>query len=225
MGKVSPTSGDLSMFLCHILNSVITTSLNTILVTGGAGFIGSNFVMEWLQTTDSAAVNLDLLTYAGNRGNLVSVDAKSKHIFVQGDVCDAELVGSLLQKHRPCAIVHFAAESHVDRSIIAPDAFLRTNIQGTFVLLDQAKKYWSGLNEADPRVSGSCTCPRTKSTVPSVRTTQHSARRHLTRPIALMPPQKQPPTIWSGRTSTPLGCPPSPRIVRITTGPFSFLKN
>jgi dTDP-glucose 4,6-dehydratase len=149
MGKVSPTSGDLSMFLCHILNSVITTSLNTILVTGGAGFIGSNFVMEWLQTTDSAAVNLDLLTYAGNRGNLVSVDAKSKHIFVQGDVCDAELVGSLLQKHRPCAIVHFAAESHVDRSIIAPDAFLRTNIQGTFVLLDQAKKYWSGLNEAD----------------------------------------------------------------------------
>jgi dTDP-glucose 4,6-dehydratase len=105
--------------------------------------------MQWLQTTDSAVVNLDLLTYAGNRGNLVSVAQNSHHVFVQGDICDAELVASLLQKHRPRAVVHFAAESHVDRSIISPDAFLRTNIQGTFVLLDQSKKYWSNLSDTD----------------------------------------------------------------------------
>ena len=128
---------------------VSTRTLDSILVTGGAGFIGSNFVLHWLNACDSAVINLDLLTYAGNRGNLASLSGNPGHIFVQGDICDAELVGSLLQKHRPRAIVHFAAESHVDRSIVAPDAFLRTNIQGTFVLLDQAKKYWSGLNEAD----------------------------------------------------------------------------
>ncbi len=121
---------------------------DSILVTGGAGFIGSNFVLQWLKESDSQVVNLDLLTYAGNRGNFVSLKDDPQHIFVQGDICDAELVGALLQKHRPRAIVHFAAESHVDRSIMAPDAFLRTNIQGTFVLLDQAKKYWSGLDEA-----------------------------------------------------------------------------
>jgi dTDP-glucose 4,6-dehydratase len=128
---------------------VSTTTLNTILVTGGAGFIGSNFVIQLLQATDSAVVNFDLLTYAGNRGNLVSVAQNSRHVFVQGDICDAELVASLLQKHRPRAFVHFAAESHVDRSIVSPDAFLRTNIQGTFVLLDQARKYWSSLSDAD----------------------------------------------------------------------------
>jgi dTDP-glucose 4,6-dehydratase len=128
---------------------VSATTLDSILVTGGAGFIGSNFVLQWLETTDSKVVNLDLLTYAGNRGNLATLEGNQKHIFVQGDICDAGLVSALLQKHRPRAIVHFAAESHVDRSIVAPDAFLRTNIQGTFVLLDQAKKYWSGLDESD----------------------------------------------------------------------------
>ena len=127
---------------------MITSTLDSILVTGGAGFIGSNFVLHWFKACGSAVINLDLLTYAGNRGNLASLDG-NPGIFVQGDICDAELVGSLLQKHRPRAIVHFAAESHVDRSIVAPDAFLRTNIQGTFVLLEQAKKYWSGLNDSD----------------------------------------------------------------------------
>jgi len=128
---------------------VSASTLDTILVTGGAGFIGSNFVLQWLQASSSAVVNLDLLTYAGNRANLVSLDENLRHIFVQGDICDSELVGSLLQKYRPAAIVHFAAESHVDRSIVAPDAFLRTNIQGTFVLLDQTKKYWSSLNDSN----------------------------------------------------------------------------
>ena len=101
------------------------------------------------RTSGPAVVNLDLLTYAGNPANLASVTGDSRHIFVQGDICDAELVASLLERHRPQAIVHFAAESHVDRSIVAPDEFLRTNIQGTFILLDQARSYWSGLNLAD----------------------------------------------------------------------------
>jgi dTDP-glucose 4,6-dehydratase len=125
------------------------SALDTILVTGGAGFIGSNFVLQWIKSQGSSVVNLDLLTYAGNLGNLASIKGNPHHIFVQGDICDAELVASLFYKHRPRAVIHFAAESHVDRSIVAPDAFLRTNIQGTFVLLEQAKKYWSGLNDAD----------------------------------------------------------------------------
>ncbi|HEY6446783.1 MAG TPA: dTDP-glucose 4,6-dehydratase [Acidobacteriaceae bacterium] len=119
-----------------------------ILVTGGAGFIGSNFVLAWLATTGSPVVNLDLLTYAGNPASLDAVNNDARHLLVHGDICDANRVGSLLREHRPRAIVHFAAESHVDRSIVAPDAFIRTNVQGTFTLLEQAKAYWSSLDEA-----------------------------------------------------------------------------
>ena len=124
---------------------------DSILVTGGAGFIGSNFVLSWIEKNASPVINLDLLTYAGNPENLSSLDADARHLLVRGDICDAELVGSLLSKHQPRAIVHFAAESHVDRSIVSPEAFLRTNVHGTFVLLDQAKRYWSELGEADRR--------------------------------------------------------------------------
>jgi dTDP-glucose 4,6-dehydratase len=122
---------------------------DSILVTGGAGFIGSNFVLNWIDSTGSPVVNLDLLTYAGNPENLSSLEGDSRHLLVRGDICDAELVASLLRKHQPRAVIHFAAESHVDRSIASPEAFIRTNVQGTFVLLDQAKAYWSGLDEAD----------------------------------------------------------------------------
>jgi dTDP-glucose 4,6-dehydratase len=122
---------------------------DSILVTGGAGFIGSNFVLSWIGTAESPVVNLDLLTYAGNPENLSALDGDSRHLLVRGDICDAELVGTLLRKHRPRAIVHFAAESHVDRSIASPEAFIRTNVQGTFVLLEQAKAYWSSLSDSD----------------------------------------------------------------------------
>jgi dTDP-glucose 4,6-dehydratase len=122
---------------------------NAILVTGGAGFIGSNFVLQWIERAGSAVVNLDLLTYAGNPANLATLDGDSRHTLVRGDICDAELVAALFREHRPRAIVHFAAESHVDRSIADPGAFIRTNVQGTFTLLEQAKLYWSGLNAAD----------------------------------------------------------------------------
>ncbi len=116
-----------------------------ILVTGGAGFIGTNFVLDWIRATGEPVVNLDALTYAGNRRSLSSLDGDSRHVFVHGDICDRALVDRLLATHRPRAIVHFAAESHVDRSIHGPGAFVRTNVEGTFTLLEGARAWWSSL--------------------------------------------------------------------------------
>ena len=117
-----------------------------LLVTGGAGFIGSNFVLDWVGAEGTPVVNLDKLTYAGNAGNLAALEDDARHIFVRGDIGDRALVESLLERHQPRAIVHFAAESHVDRSIHAPDDFIQTNILGTFALLEAARKYWSELS-------------------------------------------------------------------------------
>jgi dTDP-glucose 4,6-dehydratase len=119
--------------------------MDSILVTGGAGFIGSNFVLDWLQHTGESLVNLDKLTYAGNPENLSAVAGDSRYTFVHGDIGDGELVASLLRQHRPRAVVHFAAESHVDRSILGPDAFLKTNIDGTFSMLQAARAYYETL--------------------------------------------------------------------------------
>lgn len=116
-----------------------------ILVTGGAGFIGSNFVLDWLAGTGEPVVNLDKLTYAGNRENLRTLDGDARHVFVQGDIGDAALVGELLARHRPRAIVNFAAESHVDRSIHAPGTFIETNVVGTFHLLEAVRAWWGAL--------------------------------------------------------------------------------
>jgi len=121
----------------------------TLLVTGGAGFIGSNFVLDWLAQSDERVLNLDALTYAGNLRNLASLAADARHVFVQGDIGNRALVDRLLAEHRPRAIVHFAAESHVDRSILGPGAFIQTNVQGTFTLLEAARAYWSTLAEAE----------------------------------------------------------------------------
>ncbi len=121
----------------------------TLLVTGGAGFIGSNFVLDWLAQSDEPIVTLDKLTYAGNRENLGSLDGDARHTFVQGDIGDFELVSRLLAEHQPRAVVNFAAESHVDRSIHGPGEFIQTNIVGTFQLLEAIRAYWSGL--ADER--------------------------------------------------------------------------
>ncbi len=117
-----------------------------ILVTGGAGFIGSNFVLDWLEQSDEPVINLDKLTYAGNLENLISLQGDSRHIFVQGDICDFELVSALLKKYQPRAIIHFAAESHVDRSILDSSEFMRTNVNGTFTLLEAARQYWNELD-------------------------------------------------------------------------------
>ena len=120
-----------------------------ILVTGGAGFIGSNFVLDWLAQSDEPVVNLDALTYAGNRANLAALAGDARHTFVHGDIGDRALVDQLLARHQPRAIVHFAAESHVDRSIHGPGAFMKTNVEGTFTLLEAARSHWSGLAGAD----------------------------------------------------------------------------
>ena len=116
-----------------------------ILVTGGAGFIGANFVLDWLAKTGEPVINLDKLTYAGNLENLASLRDDVRHVFVQGDICDRALVDRLLTSYRPRAIVHFAAESHVDRSIHGPAEFVRTNVEGTFTLLEAARAYWDEL--------------------------------------------------------------------------------
>ena len=118
----------------------------TILVTGGAGFIGSNFVLDWLAGSDETVINLDKLTYAGNLQNLASLAGDARHVFVQGDIGDATLVAQLLNKHQPRAVLNFAAESHVDRSILGPGEFIQTNILGTFNLLEAVRAYWGALD-------------------------------------------------------------------------------
>ncbi len=123
----------------------------TILVTGGAGFIGSNFVLDWLAgpaTRDEPVLNLDALTYAGNLHNLASLQGDARHTFVKGDIGDRPLLDALLAQHRPRAVVHFAAESHVDRSIHGPGAFMKTNVEGTFTLLEAVRGHWSAMDDA-----------------------------------------------------------------------------
>jgi dTDP-glucose 4,6-dehydratase len=122
---------------------------NVILVTGGAGFIGSNFVLQWMTRESAGVVNLDKLTYAGNLRNLESVAGRPGYRFQQGDIVDRVLVARLLECEQPRAIIHFAAESHVDRSIHGPDDFVHTNVNGTFSLLEEARVYWSSMSDAD----------------------------------------------------------------------------
>ena len=119
----------------------------TILVTGGAGFIGSNFVLDWLAQCDEPVVNLDKLTYAGNLQNLAALQTDTRHVFVQGDIQDGPMVDTLLALHKPRAIINFAAESHVDRSIHGPGDFIQTNIVGTFHLLESVRAYWGHMDE------------------------------------------------------------------------------
>jgi dTDP-glucose 4,6-dehydratase len=118
-----------------------------ILVTGGAGFIGANFTLDWLGKVGEPIVNLDKLTYAGNRGSLAPLRGDTRHVFVRGDIADADFVGELLARHRPRAVVNFAAETHVDRSIHGPAPFIDTNVVGTFRLLEAVRTFWSALPE------------------------------------------------------------------------------
>lgn len=119
-----------------------------ILVTGGAGFIGANFILDWVAATGEAVVNLDALTYAGNLESLAALDGDARHVFVKGDIGDRALLDRLFAEHRPRAVVHFAAESHVDRSIHGPGAFIKTNVEGTFTLLEATRAYWAALDPA-----------------------------------------------------------------------------
>jgi dTDP-glucose 4,6-dehydratase len=124
-------------------------TLSPILVTGGAGFIGANFVLDWIAQAETPVVNLDKLTYAGNLANLASVSGDARHVFVQGDIGDTEAVARLLALHRPRAVVNFAAESHVDRSIHGADDFIETNLVGTFRLLEAVRRHWEALPAAE----------------------------------------------------------------------------
>src|SRR5262245_48303208 len=119
-----------------------------LLVTGGAGFIGSNFVLSTVGAGE-AVVNLDKLTYAGNPRNVAALKGDARHLFVRGDMCDRALLAQLLERHRPRAIVHFAAESHVDRSISGPAPFVETNVTGTFCLLEEARRFFEKLPSAE----------------------------------------------------------------------------
>ncbi len=120
-----------------------------ILVTGGAGFIGSNFILDWLAEVNEPVVNLDKLTYAGNLENLASLKEDPRHVFVRGDIADQALVRGVLERFRPRAVVHFAAESHVDRSILGPEAFIQTNMVGTFRLLEAVREFWEKLSASE----------------------------------------------------------------------------
>lgn len=131
------------------MNASSHSSGRAILVTGSAGFIGANFVLDWMKERNEPVVSLDKLTYAGNRANLASLDGNPRHIFVQGDIGDRALVTKLLATHRPAAIVNFAAESHVDRSIHGPDDFIQTNVVGTLHLLESARGYWENLPDPE----------------------------------------------------------------------------
>jgi len=120
-----------------------------ILVTGGAGFIGANFVLDWLRQSDEAVLNVDKLTYAGNLGTLKSLQGNPKHVFTRVDICDGAALRALFAEHKPRAVLHFAAESHVDRSIHGPADFVQTNVVGTFTLLEAARQYWGDLPEPE----------------------------------------------------------------------------
>ncbi|AOK52003.1 dTDP-glucose 4,6-dehydratase [Burkholderia stagnalis] len=120
-----------------------------ILVTGGAGFIGANFVLDWVHQSDESVLNVDKLTYAGNLRTLQSLEGSPKHVFVRVDICDRAALDALFAEHKPRAVLHFAAESHVDRSIHGPADFVQTNVVGTFTLLEAARAHWSGLTDTD----------------------------------------------------------------------------
>jgi len=185
----------------------MTTDAHPILVTGGAGFIGSNFVLQWIETVGTPVINLDLLSYAGNPANLAALDNDPRHMLVRGDICDAELVASLLREHRPRAIVHFAAESHVDRSITGPEAFIRTNVQGTFNLVEQTRRYWSQLDAAE-KASFRFLHVSTDEVYGTLGPDDKpSPRPRPTRPTVLMLRQKPPPITWFAPTITPMACP------------------
>lgn len=128
----------------------MTTLNNTILVTGGAGFIGGNFVLDWIKAGLGTVITLDKLTYAGNLENLKDIEGNPNHIFVHGDIGDRVLLAKLLAEHKPRAIINFAAESHVDRSIHGPEDFIQTNVVGTFHLLEEVRAYWNALVAANP---------------------------------------------------------------------------
>jgi len=174
-----------------------------ILVTGGAGFIGANFVLDWLNTSDEAVLNVDKLTYAGNLGTLKSQQGNPKHVFVRADICDRAAMDALFAEHKPRAVLHFAAESHVDRSIHGPADFVQTNVVGTFTLLEATGTRWT---KPRRQRSASCTSRPTKSSARCPRPIRSSPKPRRTRPIARIRRPRRARTIWCARTITRTAC-------------------
>ena len=192
----------------------------TLLVTGGAGFIGGNFVLGAV-AAGARVVNLDALTYAGNLDTLAPLRGNPRHVFVHGDIGDRREVDRLLAEHRPRAIVNFAAESHVDRSIDGPAAFIQTNVVGTLVLLEAARDYWLTLTGLNEQLSASFTYRRTRCT-DRWATTATSSRRPPTRQIHLTRRPRRPPITWFEPSTTPTACRYSRHTARTTTVLTSF---
>lgn len=178
----------------------------TILVTGCAGFIGSNFIHTWLSSSIEPVVNLDKLTYAGNLANLDALKGDPRHVFVQGDIGDRTLVAKLLAEHKPRAVLNFAAESHVDRSIHGPGDFIETNVMGTFNLLESVRSYWQELPEAEKQASAFCTYQPTRCMARCCRLIHHLQKPKTTSPTVRTQLARLPATIWCAHGITPMAC-------------------
>ncbi len=181
--------------------------LSPILVTGGAGFIGSNFVLDWLALVGTPLVNLDKLTYAGNLQNLASIEQHPAYSFEQGDICDQPFVDGLFDRYQPRAVLHFAAESHVDRSLTGPEAFVRTNVDGTFRLLEASRSYLAKLAAGDRQKFRFLHVSTDEVYGTLVRRIRPSRRPPPTPPTVPMPLPRQAPIIWCAPTFTAMGCP------------------
>ncbi len=214
--------GIIASFACRRIN----TAHPMILVTGGAGFIGANFVLDWIANGDEPVVNLDKLTYAGNLHNLDSVQGDPRHIFVQGDIGDTALLERLLAEHQPRAIVNFAAESHVDRSIHGPEDFIQTNVVGTFRLLEAARQYWQALPAIKKEafrflhVSTDEVYGTLSATDPAF-----SEDTPLRAQQPVLGQQGCHPTTWCAPGTTPTACPCSPPTAATTTARCTSRKN
>jgi dTDP-glucose 4,6-dehydratase len=193
-----------------------------ILVTGGAGFIGANFVLDWLAQSDEPIVTLDKLTYAGNRENLASLEGDARHLFVQGDIGDAGLVEGLLKEHRPRAVLNFAAESHVDRSIHGPADFIETNVLGTFRLLEAVRGFHAALPAPDQHAFRFLHVS-TDEVYGSLAPTRQPSRSCTSyEPNSPTRPARRPATTWCGPGTTPTACRSSPPTAPTTTVPSTF---